>query len=152
MRDEGISTRHLIGNSRRGCNHQIPAISCGILIAFYRGMITVDAVPSSLHVRQMLALIDERSAEPLSLATFARSLNRQAGYLGRLFRQEIGVGMREYLARLRLDRAAGLIRDGVKVEAVSLEVGYRSKKNFYRQFRRRFGTTPGLYRAGSRNL
>jgi transcriptional regulator GlxA family with amidase domain len=34
----------------------------------------------------------------------------------------------------------------VKVEAVSLLVGYRSKKNFYRQFKRRFGTTPFAHR------
>jgi YesN/AraC family two-component response regulator len=111
-------------------------------------MITMAAVPSSLHVRRMLALIEERFAEPLSLATFGRALNRQAGYLGRLFREEIGLSMREYLARMRLERAARLIREGAKVEAVALEVGYRSKKNFYRQFRRRYGTTPALYRAG----
>lgn len=111
-------------------------------------MMIGHAVPQSLHVRRMLALIEERSAEPLSLATLGRALNRQAGYLGRLFRDEIGVSMREYLARMRLERAARLIREGVKVEAVALEVGYRSKKNFYRQFRRRYGTTPALYRAG----
>lgn len=110
-------------------------------------MANPQPAPPSLHVRRMLALIEEKSAEPLSLGTLGHELNRQAGYLGRLFRQEIGVSMREYLARLRLDRAATLIRDGVKVEAVALEVGYRSKKNFYRQFRRRFGTTPAHYRA-----
>ncbi|MGH9349981.1 MAG: helix-turn-helix domain-containing protein [Vicinamibacterales bacterium] len=125
------------------------AVPGGTRLALPAGMITMDAMPLSLHVRRMLALIEERSAEPLSLATFARALNRQAGYLGRLFREEIGVGMREYLARLRLERAARMIREGVKVEAVALEVGYRSKKNFYRQFRRRFGTTPALYRAAA---
>jgi PAS domain-containing protein len=34
----------------------------------------------------------------------------------------------------------------VKVEAVALDLGYRSKKNFYRQFKRRFGMTPEAYR------
>lgn len=127
----------------------IAAVRRGTRLAPVARMITMDAMPLSLHVRRMLALIEERFAEPLSLATFGRTLNRQAGYLGRLFREEIGVSMREYLARMRLERAARMIRDGVKVEAVALEVGYRSKKNFYRQFRRRFGTTPALYRAAA---
>ena len=54
----------------------------------------------------------------------------------------VGMSVHQWLTTVRLDRASTLIRDGVKVEAVSLLVGYRSKKNFYRQFKRRFGTTP----------
>ena len=50
--------------------------------------------------------------------------------------------MREWLTSVRLAHASQLIREGTKVEAVSLLVGYRSKKNFYRRFKRRFGTTP----------
>jgi AraC-like DNA-binding protein len=34
----------------------------------------------------------------------------------------------------------------VKIEAVALELGYQSKKNFYHQFKRRFGATPQAYR------
>ncbi len=41
---------------------------------------------------------------------------------------------------------ASQVRSGMKIEAVSLDLGYRSKKNFYRQFRRRFGMTPDAYR------
>jgi transcriptional regulator GlxA family with amidase domain len=39
-----------------------------------------------------------------------------------------------------------MIRAGVKIEAVALFVGYRSKKNFYRRFRRHFATTPLQFR------
>jgi hypothetical protein len=34
----------------------------------------------------------------------------------------------------------------MKIEAVALSVGYRSKKNFYRQFARHFGVTPETFR------
>jgi transcriptional regulator GlxA family with amidase domain len=53
--------------------------------------------------------------------------------------------VRQWLTRVRLDHAASLIREGIKIEAVALIVGYHSKKNFYRQFRRRFATTPSAY-------
>ena len=76
----------------------------------------------------------------------AGALNRQSAYLGQLFRREVGLTVRQWLTRVRLEHAAALVREGVKIEAVALIVGYRSKKNFYRQFRRQFDSTPLEYR------
>ena len=59
--------------------------------------------------------------------------------------------MHQWLTRVRLDHAVALVPDGVKIEAVALLVGYHSKKNFYRQFRRRFGTTPFAHGAAARD-
>ena len=97
-------------------------------------------------VRQLLKLINERSAEHISIRALARSAGLQEAYLSRLFRQQMGLGVRDYLTHIRMARAAALIRNGDKVEAVALEVGYRSKKNFYRQFSRSFGMTPATFR------
>ena len=97
---------------------------------------------AQLHVRRMLDRIAESYSEPITLRSLSLELHRQGAYLGAMFRREVGVPMREWLTHVRLDHASELIREGVKVEAVSLLVGYRSKKNFYRQFKRRFGTTP----------
>lgn len=105
-----------------------------------------NSTPVSGHVSRMVGLIEQWSAQHVSLRTLACALGRQEAYLGRLFRQELGVSVREYVAQFRLKRAASLIERGEKVEAVALEVGYRSKKNFYRQFIRRFGVTPAAYR------
>src|SRR5688572_3582076 len=97
-------------------------------------------------VRRMLVLIENRAAGAQSLGTLARAIGRREDYLGAVFRTHMGIGVRAYIARCRIERAAEAIQRGEKVEAVALEVGYRSKKNFYRQFRRRFGMTPGTYR------
>ena len=98
------------------------------------------------HVRHMLDRIEQSYSEPITLHSLAAELHRQGAYLGAMFRREIGVPMRLWLTNVRLGHAAVLIRDGVKIEAVSMLVGYRSKKNFYRQFKRQFGTTPLGYR------
>jgi len=94
----------------------------------------------------MLDLIEREYASAVTLRTLSSAVGRQPAYVGRLFRQEVGSTARDYLTRVRLEHAAALIRDGVKIEAVALSVGYRSKKNFYQQFRRHFGTTPVLFR------
>ena len=41
-----------------------------------------------------------------------------------------------------------LIVRGEKIETVSATVGYKSKKNFYHQFKRIVGVTPTAYKAG----
>lgn len=97
---------------------------------------------AQVHVRQMLHRIEQNYAEPITLRSLSSELHRQSAYLGAMFRREVGVPMREWLTSVRLAHASQLIREGTKVEAVSLLVGYRSKKNFYRRFKRRFGTTP----------
>ena len=105
---------------------------------------------AQLHVRRMIDLIEHSYSDPITLHFLATELNRQAAYLGALFRREVGVSARQWVTRVRLDHATALIRDGVKIEAVALLVGYRSKKNFYRQFKRRYATTPLAYGMASR--
>ena len=95
----------------------------------------------------MLDVIEREYAGVVTLRTLASAVGRKPAYLGRLFRQHVGSTARDYLTRVRLEHAAALIREGVKIEAVALSVGYRSKKNFYQQFKKQFGTTPMVFRA-----
>jgi two-component system, response regulator YesN len=97
------------------------------------------------HVRRMLDVIETSYADRITLHTLSATLNRQSAYLGHLFRKEVGMTVRQCVTRARLQHAASLIREGVKIEAVALTVGYRSKKNFYRQFKRQFLITPSQY-------
>src|SRR5258705_8376386 len=97
------------------------------------------------HVRRILDVIEESYAERITLNSLGKMIDRQSAYLGHLFRKEVGMTVRQWVTQVRLEHAAELIREGVKIEAVSLIVGYRSKKKFYRQFPRRDATTPLEY-------
>jgi PAS domain S-box-containing protein len=85
------------------------------------------------HVQRMLDQIHQNYTQRLTLGTLAKTLERQSAYLGRLFREAMGVTVHEYITRARMAFGAAQVRSGVKVEAVALDLGYRSKKNFYRQ-------------------
>lgn len=95
------------------------------------------------HVRQF---IGEHYQERLTLDSLAALFGRNRGWLSFHFRSETGITLHDYITKVRIDRAADLIRQGEKVEAVSLLVGYRSKKNFYRQFKALKGMNPGEFR------
>jgi AraC-like DNA-binding protein len=102
------------------------------------------------HVRYALRRIRRSYADGITLTEVARERGRQTEYLGWLFRHETGTSFRQRLAAVRVRQGARLIRSGAKIDAVALLTGYRSKKNFYEQFRRQFGLTPGEYRARHR--
>jgi transcriptional regulator GlxA family with amidase domain len=52
-----------------------------------------------------------------------------------------------YLTRLRVERAEHLLREGtLNILETSLECGFGSVSNFYKQFKLRTGTTPGQVR------
>ena len=108
--------------------------------------VSSDRLPSPL-VQRAKDLVDERYAERLTLADVAAAVGRSKRHLAALFRQELAMTLHDYLTRVRLRRAVELIREGKKIEAVSLLVGYRSKKNFYRHFKALTGMTPMAYRA-----
>jgi AraC-like DNA-binding protein len=97
-------------------------------------------------VQRMLAFIDKGYADRITVKTVAAALRANPATLGRQFHDKVGVSIHGYVTRVRLEHAVRLIASNVKVEAVALGVGYRSKKNFYRQFARRFGVTPETFR------
>jgi AraC-like DNA-binding protein len=131
----------------------LDALSKGDVLEQFRGEVAelLDGVvrdhePASPLVVQMLSLIEERYAEPLTLDVLAAALGRSKRYLATLFHHQTGQTVHEFLTQVRLHHAAALIRTGEKIEAVSLLVGYRSKKNFYRHFKDELGVTPTVYR------
>jgi AraC-like DNA-binding protein len=99
-----------------------------------------------ITVQRMVDLIEKAYADRITLQTVSAALRGRPVDMGRLFHAHVGVSVHEYLTQVRLEHAAHLILSSVKIEAVSLSVGYRSTKNFYRQFIRHFGVTPETYR------
>jgi len=74
-----------------------------------------------------------------------------AVHLTRLFRRKMGLSPHEYLQRVRLDRAAQLLRSGSNAVAeIGHLVGYENVSHFVRAFRNRFAVTPLAYRRKAR--
>ena len=97
-------------------------------------------------VQRMVDFIDRAYADRITVKTVAAAIRGNPTKLGRHFHAGVGVSVHVYVTRVRLEHAADLIASNVKIEAVALGVGYRSKKNFYRQFSKHFGVTPEAFR------
>lgn len=98
-------------------------------------------------IRRALAIIDARYAEPLTIAELARSAGMSASRFHERFRREIGRTPADWLAAIRLDRAADLLRETrMPIVEIALSVGFSDQSALTRSFRRRRGTTPAALR------
>jgi AraC-like DNA-binding protein len=132
------------GQSLFPCIHGVEIATPGRMAVGARRMAARHGL--SAHVCHALRRIRDSHSQRLTLERLASERGLQTEYIGWLFRHETGRSFRDRLAVVRIRRAARLIRRGCKIEAAGVLSGYRSKKNFYFQFRRRFGVTPGQYR------
>jgi two-component system response regulator YesN len=99
---------------------------------------------------QVIAYAEIRLAEHLTLEVVARALSYNATYLGRVFRDEQGMGFREWLNRRRIERAAQLLQNGDDVVyLIAEQVGYQHYKRFLTHFKHRYGMPPEQYRRQS---
>lgn len=85
---------------------------------------------------------------PLKLTQVAREVAfTSAGNLSRLFRLHHGLGFQGYLQKLRLDKAADLLRrTRLPVARIARRVGYRDVSRFGQHFKRQHGAAPGAWR------
>jgi AraC-like DNA-binding protein len=99
-------------------------------------------------IMRALAIIEERYAEPLTVAELARAAGMGVSRFHEQFRRETGQTPADRLAATRLDRAAGLLRDTrLPIADIALAVGFSDQSALTRSFRRRRGTTPAALRA-----
>ena len=96
---------------------------------------------------RLVAYLQAHLDEPIALDDLARLAGVSPRQLDRVFVRLFGESPRACLRRLRLERAAGLLRTSRRrVLAIALDAGFESHEAFTRSFTRRFGFTPAVYR------
>jgi AraC-like DNA-binding protein len=98
-------------------------------------------------VGRVLALIHARPAHPWTLEELAREAASSRSSVARRFTELVGQPPMQYLARWRMQVAAGLLtQSGAKVATIAAEVGYDSEAAFSRAFKKATGVAPGAWR------
>ncbi|MNF06411.1 HTH-type transcriptional regulator YesS [compost metagenome] len=68
-------------------------------------------------------------------------------YLSRLYKLETGENIRDYISRLKMEKAVLLLQTSTrKIYEISIEVGYQNPHYFIKLFKKHFGFTPQEYR------
>ena len=101
------------------------------------------------HMPQAVGLIVEQiHAEwdaPLVLDDFAETAGLSRFQTLRAFSQQMGITPHAYLVQLRLNRARGLMLQGVSLAEAAIATGFTDQAHMTRAFARQFGLSPGRY-------
>lgn len=93
---------------------------------------------------RVINIIDCSFDDPnLSIATISDQIGRFPYYISRIFKEQTGEGIMEYINRVRINKAKGLLKENLwNQEEIAQKVGYTNVRTFYRAFKKQEGITP----------
>ncbi len=106
-----------------------------------------DKSAAVTQLSELLSYMEQHYIEPLTIEQMARVVHLSPSTLFRAFRQVMGRPPVDYLIRLRIGKAAQLLRrPSLRVSEVSEAAGFNDSNYFTRQFTRIMGVSPCAYR------
>lgn len=95
------------------------------------------------RVDKALNRIHDNYAAPMDVAELAALVHMSPSAFHRAFKEVTASSPIQYLKKIRLDKAKGLLLDqGMRVSEAAVRVGYESPNQFSREFKRYFGASP----------
>lgn len=97
-------------------------------------------------------IIEENYSQPyLGLYYISDQVKVSTTYVSKVFKEEYGVGVVEYMNRLRIDGAKKLLeKQDLTIKEIAERVGFTSDIHFIRIFKKYEHTTPGVYQKQGR--
>lgn len=83
----------------------------------------------------------------LGLCYISEQVGVSTSYVSKVFREEYGIGVVEYMNELRIEAAKKLMeKEGITIKEVAEQVGFTSDIHFIRIFKKYENITPGVYK------
>lgn len=99
------------------------------------------------EVGDIKAYIDNHYYEDIKISMFTEKYFLSREYLMKLFKQQFGFGIHEYVQKVRMDKAKQLLDDPtLKIQDISAMLGYKDKNYFSKAFRNYYSVSPSEYR------
>jgi len=134
-------------------------LNCKTIFELENKMIyTLDKVESHLKnkkgiqidgvIKDIINFIDNNYQDPnLSVTMTADKFNMGIVSLSKMFKKYLGMGMLDYINKLRIKRAKELTNDGkLSIKEIGEMVGFYNSAAFIRVFKKYEGITPGKYK------
>ena len=98
-------------------------------------------------IRPFIQYIVENSSKNLTVKEIANKFGYSSGYLSRLFKQIVGIPLKEYMNNIRIETIKTLLKESnSSIEQISVMVGFDNVSNMSRSFKKLCGVSPLEYR------
>lgn len=91
--------------------------------------------------------IRQHLQDDISLSDIAKAACTSTFYICKVFKRHTGLNLTEYVSRLRVEKATGLLANpNLRISEIAYEAGFQSLTHFNRIFRKLVGESPTQYR------
>lgn len=136
------------------CCHPLEEVACLLLqlMAFLPPRTENQRVVDDSAAARVMQWIEEHYPQKFRLEALAADVGLSASYVSRLFRQQTGGSIHEYLLTRRVKRACELLRGSDSAVAeISRQAGFADSPYFITCFKKMMGQTPLAYRKSGRH-
>ena len=103
------------------------------------------------YIQEAISYMEQNYQRELTVEEIAGACQLNRSYFSKLFKEKKGCPPQEYLIRLRLSKAADLMKTTtVSIGDISASCGYPNQLHFSRAFKQRYGMPPREWRAQNR--
>lgn len=98
-------------------------------------------------IHQALNYVRGRLGSDLTVQECAGVVHLSPSYFSNLFKKETGMTFMQYVTSERMEKAKELLLEGMQVQDITFELGYRDRPYFSELFKKHTGMTPSEFRA-----
>ena len=93
-------------------------------------------------VDKLLHYININFMNELTIENISEKFHFEKSYLYRIFKKKVGLSIKEYITKTRMEQAQILLQNGHSVSSTAFAVGYKDSFNFSKAFKKYFGSSP----------
>ncbi|ASA21701.1 AraC family transcriptional regulator [Paenibacillus donghaensis] len=103
-----------------------------------------------LQIDQAIRWLSLQFHQQISIDQLASTLGYHRAHLSKVFKQRTGLSPKQYLLKVRMDKAQALLNGPLTIDQVATSVGYNDALYFSRHFRKWCGMSPSEFRSSLR--
>ncbi len=97
------------------------------------------------YVKRIVDTVNTLYMNDISVAQLAEELGLDRRYVSRLFHKTMGMSIKDYIIKVRMDAAKKLLKAGRGVSQTAELVGYSDAFNFSKMFKKHCGVSPSAF-------
>lgn len=99
------------------------------------------------YIKQTKKIIHTQYSKTLKVSQIAKKLNLNRSYLYKIFKEETGYSLKDYLIQIRMEKSADLLTSTTfHISEIANAVGFPDALAFSKAFKKHFSQSPSNYR------